>query len=277
MIALHTDQPLPDGLDVEVDPERELLVATDDGRPAGVVVWRIEADLATVSRLASVPGADHDVALLDAVRARARAVGVATLVVEVGDDQAALLTSLQGATVLSRFMVKPVPDQPPTLPPGFAARDKTPDEYAAWKRTAIEEYAQENLARSGGNRELALQRSHESYDRFLPDGLATADTHLLTLTLDGRPAGDLWVRHHWPRYREAAAADQAFIFDVQVDADLRGRGLGRAAMLAAERLAIEAGDRQLGLNVFGDNDVATGLYVSLGYTARSTVFDVPLG
>ena len=47
-------------------------------------------------------------------------------------------------------------------------------------------------------------------------------------------------------------------------------------MLATEQLALEVGDGQLGLNVFGDNDTATALYRSLGYQPRSTVFDVAL-
>lgn len=277
MIELRTDLPLPDGVDVEVASDQQTLVATDGGRTVGAAVWRLEGGLATVAAIVGTPGADRDTEVLDAVRRRAAGAGLTTLVAEIGSEQTALLAAVQDATVLSRYMVKPVPTTAPELPRGFGARDMRPDEYGAWRQLAVEEYAVADLARSGGDRALALQRSLEAYARFLPDGAATADTRLLTLTLDGAPAGDLWVRHHRARHREDGATDQTFTFDVEVAQAVRGRGLGRAAMLVAERAALEVGDRQLGLNVFGDNLVATGLYRSLGYHARSTVFDVPLG
>jgi ribosomal protein S18 acetylase RimI-like enzyme len=277
VIELHSDLPVPGHLDVEVGPGQHALVATDGGRSVGAVVWRLEQGHATVDLVTSGPDGDRDPELLAALQRHAVDAGARTMAAEVGADQTALLTQLQGATVLSTFMVKPVPAEPPALPTGFAARDMTPDEFTSWKTSSIDSYAEENLARSGGNRELARQRSLESFARLLPDDAATPHHRLLTLVRDGEPVGDLWLRHHWPRYRDAVPADdQTFTFDVAISADRRGQGLGRAAMLAAERFAIEVGDHQLGLNVFGDNDVANGLYRSLGYTARSTVLDVPL-
>ena len=46
-----------------------------------------------------------------------------------------------------------------------------------------------------------------------------------------------------------------WIYDIAVDAQHRGRGFGRALMLEAERRAREAGETNLGLNVFGGNTV----------------------
>lgn len=277
MIDLHADRAYPHPLEVPVSAEQRVLVATEADRVVGVVVWRVDGELATVALVASAPGADRDVVILDALRAHARALGIATMTAEVAETQGALLTVLQHAPLLSTYMVKPTPPEPPELPPGFAARDMTADEYAAWKQLSIEGYADASLARSGGDHGLALRRSHESFAQLLPDGAATAGTRLLTLTVDATPAGDLWIRHHWPRYRDPEpGTDQTFTFDVAVHASRRGRGLGRAAMLVVERAALEVGDRQLGLNVFGDNNVATGLYRSLGYTPRSSVLKVAL-
>ena len=45
----------------------------------------------------------------------------------------------------------------------------------------------------------------------------------------------------------------------------RGRGIGRALMLAAEAWARDAGVRKLTLGVFADNERARRLYRSLGY------------
>jgi ribosomal protein S18 acetylase RimI-like enzyme len=52
---------------------------------------------------------------------------------------------------------------------------------------------------------------------------------------------------------------------VKVEEEFRGQGYGRQAMLLAETLAREEGALTLGLNVFGHNQVARGLYSSLGY------------
>lgn len=277
MIDLHADPAYAGALDVPVGVEDEVLVATEAGDVVGVVVWRVEPPLGTVASLRSAPGRDRDVDVLDALRAHAHARGVTRLVAEVAESQSALLALLRDATLLSTYMVKPTPSQPPHLPPGVDVRAMTADEYTAWERVAIDGYAEASLARSGGDRDVALRRAHESFARFLPDGAATADTRLCTLTVDGAPAGTLWIRHHRPRHRDTTpAADETFTFDIDVERALRGRGLGRAAMLAVERAALEVGDRRLGLNVFGDNTVATGLYRSLGYTPRSSALDVPL-
>lgn len=268
------------GVPVGVEPPpdgRESVVAELDGIEVGFAVWRVESGVATVEAIASVADDDHDAAILEALRRQAVDTGLTAVVVEVADVQTGLLEALQHAPVLSRFMVKPTPGASPPLPDGFDVRDMTTDEYATWKARSVEQYAESNLARCGGNRELALQRSRESFARFLPDDAATVDTRLLTLTHGGEPVGELWIRHHRPRYRDPAPGDdQTFTFDVELAASSRGRGLGRAAMLAAERLALDVGDGQLGLNVFGDNATANGLYRSLGYETRSTVFDVAL-
>ena len=60
-----------------------------------------------------------------------------------------------------------------------------------------------------------------------------------------------------------------WVWEVVVDEQHRGRGLGRAAMLLAEEQARAAGAVELGLNVFGYNTVARALYESLAYETVS--------
>jgi len=52
---------------------------------------------------------------------------------------------------------------------------------------------------------------------------------------------------------------------VAIEEEFRGRGLGRATMLAAESYVATNGGRRLALNVFGYNTVARALYDSLDY------------
>jgi ribosomal protein S18 acetylase RimI-like enzyme len=55
------------------------------------------------------------------------------------------------------------------------------------------------------------------------------------------------------------------VYDVSVVEGQRGQGHGRSLMLLAERAALEAGTRLLGLHVFAGNTPAIRLYESLGY------------
>ena len=61
----------------------------------------------------------------------------------------------------------------------------------------------------------------------------------------------------------------AHIFLLYVMPDHRQRGLGRALMQQVEIWSQQRGDRQVGLQVFSDNQPALHLYQTLGYRAQS--------
>jgi GNAT superfamily N-acetyltransferase len=60
-------------------------------------------------------------------------------------------------------------------------------------------------------------------------------------------------------------SDALFVWAIDIREAFRGKGLGRATMIAAERLARDVGANAITLNVFGRNAVARALYKSLGY------------
>jgi ribosomal protein S18 acetylase RimI-like enzyme len=68
----------------------------------------------------------------------------------------------------------------------------------------------------------------------------------------------------------------AFVFDVWVDPGERGRGYGRAAMLALEDEARRRGLPGIALNVWAGNAVARSLYRSLGYEERAVTMNKKL-
>jgi len=59
--------------------------------------------------------------------------------------------------------------------------------------------------------------------------------------------------------------DAAWVYNVEVDATERGKGYGRAILLAAEEELVRRGVTRLALNVFADNTVALRLYEDLGF------------
>jgi len=162
----------------------------------------------------------------------------------------------------------------PQSPAGqVVLRPMLPDEFVTYLDWAIDDYAAE-LERNGkATGEAAQVASRASYDSLLPDGLATLGHTLLVATdpNGGERVGVLWFG---PSTDDPA---MAWIYDIMVDEEKRGRGWGRAIMRAFEGEARARGFARAGLNVYGDNHVARRLYESLGYveTARQLHKELP--
>ncbi|MFB8036843.1 GNAT family N-acetyltransferase [Streptomyces sp. NPDC056004] len=184
------------------------------------------------------------------------------------DDTAGqgLATAL-GYTERSRNMVKELAPTPPALPGAVTARPMTDEEFAQWERRAITDYAQTWIER-GVPEDQAMRKAETGHAQNLPHGLATEGTHLHVLTHEGEVVGHVWVARH----EMHPGMLVGYVFDVEVHADFRGRGYGRALMLQAERIALDAGDDRLGLHVLTSNTPALRLYESLGY--RTTQYNL---
>lgn len=132
-------------------------------------------------------------------------------------------------------------------------------EVAAYRDRSVAAYAAEREA-AGESAALAWKTSVASFDEILPGGRPGPDQHLFTVHHAGETVGVLWVCRRWPA--------QAWVYDVEVDAAHRGLGLGAATMAWAGRWARAQGLAWLGLNVFGHNTRARGLYERLGYVVE---------
>ena len=65
------------------------------------------------------------------------------------------------------------------------------------------------------------------------------------------------------------APDATWVYEVEIEDEYRGKGLGRATMIAAEGVARALGHTRIGLNVFAGNLPAATLYTTLGYETAS--------
>lgn len=137
----------------------------------------------------------------------------------------------------------------------------TEAEFATYVAGAVRSYAQAHILAGDVVPEEALARAQTDYDELLPKGLASPKQHLFTLRhpLLG-PVGILWFE-----LREHPLGRSAFLYDVEIREDYRGRGLGRDAMQAMEAHLRGLGAVRISLNVFGYNHAARRLYESLGY------------
>ncbi|MEV8587225.1 GNAT family N-acetyltransferase [Streptomyces sp. NPDC051180] len=177
------------------------------------------------------------------------------------DAEAALrMGRALGYTERSRNMVKELSAEPPALPEGIEVRPMTEGEYGRWEARAKAGFAQSWIDR-GVPEEQARTKAEDSHRRYLPEGLATPGVAIHVVVREGRPAGFLWTG----RIELEPGRWAAFVYDIEVEEDQRGRGLGRALMLLAERVASEAGETRIGLHVFAGNTPAIRLYESLGY------------
>ena len=82
----------------------------------------------------------------------------------------------------------------------------------------------------------------------------------------GPPEGVCQLRF---RFSVWMGAEDCWLEDIYVRERARGTGLGRALLGAACQHARDRGCRRIELDVNEDNDRATGLYRSVGFSARS--------
>lgn len=106
----------------------------------------------------------------------------------------------------------------------------------------------------------ATAKAAQSLADTFPAGRMQVGHLVFEVMVDEVPVGVLWIGP-----RSTSQPDEWWIWDVEIDEAHRGRGFGRRAMELAETAAQEQGAKTLGLNVFGFNRVARGLYESLGY------------
>ncbi|MFD7153062.1 GNAT family N-acetyltransferase [Kribbella sp. NPDC059898] len=144
--------------------------------------------------------------------------------------------------------------------PKVELRPMTVGEYPEFKEKLATTFATAIGPARGLTSEEALNVSYAETEKLLPDGPDTEQQLLWVAMADGVLVGMLWI---------TTRARLPFVYGVEVAADQRGKGYGRAIMLAAEEECRRRGYDALELNVFGDNATAIGLYDSLGYVVTS--------
>jgi ribosomal protein S18 acetylase RimI-like enzyme len=142
-------------------------------------------------------------------------------------------------------------------------------DFSAYRAVADEDYAQERFA-SGAEPTIEESRRVAAVQmaELLPFGPRTPG-HRLWIVRDAEdvPAGMLWVQ---------LGDGAAFIYDISMDEDRRGQGLGTQALRAAALETARAGLQTLALNVFGSNEGARRLYTREGYRETEVLWSVPI-
>jgi ribosomal protein S18 acetylase RimI-like enzyme len=146
--------------------------------------------------------------------------------------------------------------------PEIRTRPMTTTEWDALRAGLVREYAAEHVRAGNWTEEEAAGRASDQTDELLPRGIETPGVVMLMAeTPEGEPVGHLWLALE----RTPGSGGGAWIYDIEIRPEKRGRGFGRALLHAAEEEAARHRVGAIGLNVFGSNAVARGLYASAGY------------
>ena len=139
--------------------------------------------------------------------------------------------------------------------------------------TVVAGYAEQNVSAGTWAADEAIEKARAACTQLLPDGFSTPDNFLSVASdaASGEQIGFLWLA-----LRRSADKLQAFIYDIEVGDEFRGRGYGRAIMLACVDQARGLGAGSVGLHVFGNNTVARSLYTSLGFVETNVVMSLQL-
>ena len=148
---------------------------------------------------------------------------------------------------------------------GLVLRPMTRQEYDSYRARSVQDYAREIAEARGLDAADAVATAEGEFAELLPDGPASPGMHLWTAVTG---AGEV-VGLGWLELRRRASGVSAWVYDVHLDADRRGQGLGRQLMEALHERARELGATTIALNVFGHNTAAIRLYDSLGYAVTA--------
>jgi ribosomal protein S18 acetylase RimI-like enzyme len=145
-------------------------------------------------------------------------------------------------------------------------RPMTEVEFEAYRRRAISGYAEAHVSAGSWSAEEAEERAAEEFRQLLPAGVATDEMLLYMAEAGGgEVVGLVWLCLKTPR----GGDEFAWIYDIEVVEEHRGKGYGRALLAAAEAELRRRGVRAVALNVFGPNVVAQRLYATSGYELMS--------
>ncbi|HEY9102676.1 GNAT family N-acetyltransferase [Chitinimonas sp.] len=133
--------------------------------------------------------------------------------------------------------------------------------FAAFQAWSTPAYAASNIKSGRWTEAEAPAKAQAQVAQLLPQGRETPNHHFFdVIDTAGAAVGVLWFA-----LNPGLAGAQAWVYEIMIQPQYRGQGLGRATMQAFEAEARNLGATSLGLNVFGYNEPALALYRSLGF------------
>ncbi len=141
--------------------------------------------------------------------------------------------------------------------------EMSPEIFALWNQKIWVLYREE-LIRSGMSEAAADKNIESNIKETMPNGELVAGQFVFEVFENDDHIGNVWLANY---------DNDWFVYDIDIEEEFRGRGLGRATMRAIEDYVRAQGGSKIELSVFGFNTVAKNLYLSEGYeTTRLSMY-----
>lgn len=111
----------------------------------------------------------------------------------------------------------------------------------------------------------------EQDEDFIKDAVSGCGSDILVAEENGAILAFALLESREPRHAGAARRKHAFLMDICVDEEQRGRGIGSALLAASEEWAREKGLEYIELNVLEANSAAWRLYERNGFKKTVSV------
>lgn len=138
-------------------------------------------------------------------------------------------------------------------------------EFERYISYAIRNYADEHVKAGNWSSQEAITKATSEFEKLLPEGEKTVNNKLFIIQVEGKEVGMIWLAQE--------SDNKGFIYDINIWEGNQGRGYGKQAMKEIEIEAKKLGLRNIGLHVFGHNQVARSLYEKLGYIETDIMMD----
>jgi GNAT superfamily N-acetyltransferase len=139
-------------------------------------------------------------------------------------------------------------------------REKSSDDLHTWLAVMWDEYRKDLLGAGNSPEDAEANIERNRSQLLVGDELADGQ-FVFDVLRDEEKVGTLWLG--------VRSGTDWWIYDIVVNHEFRGTGLGRPTLRAAEEYVRTHGGTRLGLNVFGANAVARHLYDAAGYEVTS--------
>jgi ribosomal protein S18 acetylase RimI-like enzyme len=145
------------------------------------------------------------------------------------------------------------------------------EELAEFLARGEEGYRRQLVDFAGMGEEEAKAKAARDYPGLFPGGRPLPDHFVFVVEeVSGHAVGHVFYAVRPPGSRKA------WLYDIEIAEESRGRGYGREAMRLFEEEAADRGITTVGLHVFGGNEPARSLYRSLGYRELGVEMTKPL-
>jgi len=141
-------------------------------------------------------------------------------------------------------------------------------DFAAFLRKSIPEYAYDQMRAGNWASNEAMQRAQREFQQMLPNGPQTAGQHLFVI-LDEK---EYKVGMCWYFVDEQRARKTAFLIDLFFFPEGRHKGYEAEAIRLFEEMARQAGVERVELQVFLHKTEEVAMYRANNYTETSIFF-----